>query len=305
MKKLLLILVLGCSTFGFAQVVDVSSVKEISLPQNVESGYSTISPNGDFVLISDFGYNGLKKLDLSSNQLSVVSEAPGAGYDVKVLDNGNTVIYREKTINSKKLRVSSLKQKDLTTGKIETLVDNTRDLQGVSVKGNSIYTVKKGKLSTKTTKSGEKVDKSIPVMSIENGQLMMTLNGRTKLFSPNGTAVRYIWPSVSPDGSRILYYVSGNGAYVCDINGKNLISLGAIRAPKWYNSETIMGMNDIDDGHFTISSSIVLKTLDGTKQILTDSSVVAMYPSASLQGDKILFSTPAGKAYIININVKK
>ena len=64
-------------------------------------------------------------------------------------------------------------------------------------------------------------------------------------------------------------------------------------------------MNDKDNGEVVTSSSIVAVTLDGTRQTLTDSSVIAMYPYASLNGEKIAFTTSNGEAYIININPKK
>ena len=61
-------------------------------------------------------------------------------------------------------------------------------------------------------------------------------------------------------------------------------------------------MNDQDDGEYVYASSIVAKSLSGQEQVLTDDSVIAMYPYATLKGDKIVFSTPAGEAYMIDIN---
>ena len=40
-------------------------------------------------------------------------------------------------------------------------------------------------------------------------------------------------------------------------------------------------------------------TLDGTTQVLTGDETVAMYPHAT--AGKIVFSTPAGEAYMINV----
>ena len=75
-----------------------------------------------------------------------------------------------------------------------------------------------------------------------------------------------------------------------------------MRAPQWYGNDVVIGMNDVDNGEMILSSSIVATTLSGQQQVLTDASVVAMYPYTSLNGGKIAFSTPAGEAYIININ---
>ena len=72
-----------------------------------------------------------------------------------------------------------------------------------------------------------------------------------------------------------------------------------MRAPVWYDDNTIVGMMDKDDGEFIYASTIVAATLEGTTQVLTDDSSIAMYPHAT--SGKIVFSTPAGEAFIINV----
>ena len=72
-----------------------------------------------------------------------------------------------------------------------------------------------------------------------------------------------------------------------------------MRAPVWYDDNTVVGMIDLDDGEFIYASTIVAATLDGKTQTLTDDSTIAMYPHAA--DGKIAFSTPAGDAYIINV----
>ena len=60
-------------------------------------------------------------------------------------------------------------------------------------------------------------------------------------------------------------------------------------------------MKDTDDGHTITASAIVAKTLQGKTQTLTDASVIAMYPYASSESKKIVFSTLDGEAFIINV----
>ena len=92
--------------------------------------------------------------------------------------------------------------------------------------------------------------------------------------------------------------MSGDAAYVSDLNGTNVKRLGVLRAAKWLDNNTVVGMVDTDDGYVYTSSSIVAMTLDGQSQTLTDDSVIAMYPQVAT--GKIAFSTPTGEAYIIN-----
>ena len=63
----------------------------------------------------------------------------------------------------------------------------------------------------------------------------------------------------------------------------------------------VVGMNDQDNGEVYTSSEIVVVDLQGNRQVLTDSNVIAMYPQPSADGSKIAFSTPTGEAYLINI----
>ncbi len=301
MRKVLLALALGCCCMGYAQLMDVTSIKQVNVPVEAGIGNSVISPNGDFLLMTTPSKKGLKKYDLATNQVQTITDAAGAGYDVKVLEDGKTIVYRESKINSYRLKETSLKTVNVASGAKSTVVNSTRNLQGVVIDGNSVYAVNNGKLATKSF-SGAKASKAKPVMSINTGQLMLTKNGKTVKYSPNGDYARYIWPSVSPDGTKVLYYVTGVGAYVCNLDKSEITPLGIVRAPKWYNNDVIVGMYDVDGENDTAKSKIVAVSVDGkTKQTLTDSSVIAMYPSVSKDGSKIAFTTVEGEVYIINI----
>ncbi|MFI3240646.1 MAG: hypothetical protein R3Y22_08695 [Bacteroidales bacterium] len=302
MRKVLLALALGFCSVGYAQLLEVASIEKMDVPVEAGVGNSVISPNGDFLLMTTPNKKGLKKYDLATGQVETITEAAGAGYDVKILDDGQTIVYRETAINSKKLKETTLKSKNMVSGAESTLVNATRNLQAVVVDGNSVYAIDKGALKTKSF-SGATVSTDKPVLSIDNGQLMITKNGKTATFSPNGTEyTRYIWPSISPDGTKALYYVVGSGAYICNLDKSEVTRLGVLRAPKWYSDDIVVGMYDIDGEDDTEKSSIMAVAADASvAQTLTDDSVIAMYPSVSEDGSKIVFTTVGGEVYIINI----
>lgn len=287
MKNVFLTLALCVSLSGFAQIFNVGTIEKV----NVERAKAAaISPQGDYLLLTSSDNQGLAKYDLSTGATKTLSNAQGAGYDVKVSRDGQMVVYRENSYTATHLKNVSLKSANLITGENALLVAPTRNLQGVGIEGKSVVAVNKGMATTKV---------ATPVLSIQNRQLVMTLNGKTKVFSPNGKNTSYLWPSVSPDGTKVLYYVAGNGAYVCDLKGHHRVKVGTMRAPQWYDNNTVIGMNDQDDGEFIYASSIVAATLNGETQTLTDATLVAMYPKAA--SGKIAFSTPAGDVYIINV----
>ena len=295
MRKVLFALALGFSMSSLAQVLEVTSIDKVNLPER--AAVAAISPQGDYLLLTSATNQGLIKYDLTTNESRVLSTANSAGHNVKISPDGQTVVYRESTFNNKHLRQSSLKSVNLTTGATQELVKPTRDLQGYSVDATSAAAVNKGKYSSKAI--GAAKAQKVPVLSIDKGQLMITINGKTRQLSPNGTQFSYMWPSLSPDGTKVLFYQAAHGAYVCDLDGSNVRKVGQMRAPVWYDNNTIVGMMDKDDGEFIYASTIVAATLDGATQVLTDDATIAMYPHAT--AGKIAFSTPAGEAYIINV----
>ncbi len=300
MKKIFVAMALCVGFSGFAQVFNVTSVEKVATPENPMAQVVGISPKGDYLLLSTTSNKGLTKFDLTTNQAQTLTEAAGAGYDVQISQDGNNIVYREESFTSNHLRQKALNSVNLATGEVKNLVAPTRNLQGVAVQGATAKVVENGKFKAQAMTSVKEASIA-PTLSIKNRQLMITRNGKTSVFSPNGQQFSYIWESVSPDASKALYFVCGVGAFVCDIDGTNVKSLGLVRAPRWYDNNTIVGMQDKDNGEFILSSKVVAVTLDGTMQTLTGDDVIAMYPYASQATGKIAFSTPAGEAYIINV----
>lgn len=280
---------------AMGQVLNVTSIEKVNLPD--KAAVAAISPQGDYLLLTSATNQGLTKMDLNTNQCQVLSTAPSAGHNVKISPDGQTVVYREGSFNNKHLRLSSLKSVNLVTGSTQVLVKPTRDLQGYAASATTVGAVNKGKFSKKAI--GNAKAQNLPVLSIDKGKLMVTVDGKTRNLSPNGNDFSYLWPSLSPDGTKVLYYLAAHGTYVCDLDGSNARKVGKMRAPVWYDDNTIVGMMDLDDGEFIYASTIVAATLDGVTQTLTGDETIAMYPHAA--NGKIAFSTPAGEAYIIQV----
>lgn len=290
MRKILLTFALGLSLGASAQLLNVGNVAQVPIPEDLTNKVAAISPDGTYLLITTDYNKGLTKYDLATGQMTAVTDVDGAGYDVKISADGQNIVYRETSYTSEHLKMVALKSKDMTTGTTSMLVAPTRDMV----------------VSESTVKGGNKVKAALglqrPTLSIDKLHLMITEGAETREFSPLGTDKRYIWPSVSPDGTKALFYVTGFGAYVCNIDGTDVKELGQVRAPRWYNDNIIVGMNDQDNGVVYTSSSIIAVDLNGTTQVLTGDDVIAMYPLPDAAGNKIAFSTPTGEAYIITIN---
>ena len=303
MKTPFLLLLVLTSQLAFSQGIKMVSNEQIPIMESEDGCLPIMSPTGDYLILAGNDTQGLKKYDLATKKLTTLTTEKAVG--VQISSDGSTVVYRSKNYEGK-LRYTSLKSIQLETGEKEELIKNTRDLEGVNVKQGTVLAVNKGKMVSKRV-SGEKLE-SIPVApSIKDGQLYITEKGKTRLLSPAGTNVNYLWPSVSPDGKKLLYYVMDQGqAYVSNSDGTNPVSLGILRAPKWMGNDWVVGMVDYDNGEVVTSSEIVGVAADGTQRtVLTDDSVIALYPSASADASKIVYTTNDGKVFLMKIETNK
>lgn len=282
-----------------AQLVKVESINKINLPQGVYVNIPTISPDGSFVVVSDLDNRSLKSIDLATGSSKLLTDN-GSGHDVKISADGRTVVFRQKTVNKNHMTMTGLRSVDRISGKTTEIVKPSRNLNaGFSVAEGSVTAVEKGRVKTKGL-NGAKAT-AAPVVSINYGHLDVTVNGKTTTIDPQGRG-SYLWPALSPDGTKIVYWLAGAGCFVCNLDGSNPVKLGVLRATKWIDNNTLVGMHDIDDGTFITSSELIATDLKGTRQTLTGSDVIAINPSVSADGKTLVFSTPEGELYMVKLS---
>lgn len=275
-KTILFVAACLVSMLASAQIFQVTSVQELKGASYQDARVAGISPNGDYVLMTNGSNQGLKRYDIATGELSVITDAEGAGFNVQVSRDGKEIVFRERFTDENKLRYNNIMSANFSTNKKEMVAKKQTNNEKMVIPGSNIV--------------------------LHNTECMMYIekNGKRIKVAPQGNEVNYIWASLSPDKTKILYYVSEMGCYVCNIDGTNSQFIGwDCRAPQWYNNEIIISMNDQDDGHFTTKSAILAYTLDGKVQVLTSPDMVAMYPFAA-EG-KVVFSTLQGKTYLLNV----
>lgn len=292
MKKILLSLTLLVSLGMNAQILSVKSTTKVAIPAGVKVSTAQLSPDGKWAVISHQSSMGLDKIDLSTNKLTRISDT-GNGFDLKISGDNNTVIFRESNYGTDKRRYTTLKSVNISTGATKVVSPTTRDTRVFATDAAKALKANAGTFVGEATR---------PVASINRGSMYITQNGITTLVAPQGVEGKsYLWPQVSPDGKKILYFVVGEGCFVCNIDGSNPVAQGVLRASVWYDNNTIVGMDHKDDGVKTTSSKLIAKRINSsTTQVLTTSDVKAMYPSAG--SNKISFVTPEGELYVINIS---
>jgi hypothetical protein len=274
MKKIFLSLALAFSMMASAQLLEVTSTQLVT--SKADAKVAAFSPNGDYLLLTNTSNQGLQSLDLASKKVTTITKADGAGYNVKIAQDGNEIVYREVKLDATKSRTSNIIRHDLVANKAQVIAQKQQHLAAMVA------------------------DADRPSFSIKDRQLMMTKNGKTIVFSPNGQQYSYHWASLSPNGKKVSYYISSVGCFVCDIDGKNIQFIGHnILAPVWYNDNILVGCDTKDNGEVVLESVIVAYSLDGRKQVLTNGEQIAVFPQAA--NGKIAYSTSEGEIYIMNI----
>ena len=274
MKKVYLFLALAIPMMASAQLLEVSSTQLVT--SKADAKVAAFSPNGDYLLLTNTSHQGLQSMDLASKTLTTISRAEGAGYNVQVSQDGKQVVYREVTLDAKKNRMSTVVRHDMAARQGQVVAKKQQHLAAMVA------------------------DAERPSFSVKDRQLMMTVNGETKVFSPNGQQYSYHWASLSPNGKKVAYYISAVGCFVCDIDGSNIQFIGHnCLAPVWYNDNILVGCDTKDNGEVVLESVIVAYSLDGKKQVLTNGEQIAVFPKAA--NGKIAYSTSEGEIYIMNI----
>ncbi|MDE5629656.1 MAG: hypothetical protein K2I69_08865 [Muribaculaceae bacterium] len=297
-KALITALLLSGGLLAQAQLLEVVSTQHVKLPQGYRVEQANVSPDGTYAIVSSMSGEGLTKIDLQSGQTSLLSEK-GSNYDLRFTPDSRYIVYREASTGPDHKRLVSVKSTDVLTKKTVTVAEPSREIQAIDVQGSLATAIDGGK--RKARQLGNLNVEERPVLSIDHAQLCITRKGETKVLSPLGTQGKsYIWQSLSPDASKIVFVVVGEGCYTCNVDGTNVQSLGILRAPVWYDNNTIVGMVNESNGYVVTRSEIVATNVDGSvRQTLTTPDLVATYPSAST--GKISFTTTEGEMYILNL----
>ncbi len=274
MKKVYLFLALAIPMMASAQLLEVGSVERVA--KEADAKVAAFSPTGDYLLLTNTSNQGLQRMDLATQKVTKITSADGAGYNVKIAQDGKQIVYREVNLDATKSRVSNIVRHDFAANKAQVIAQKQQHLAAMVV------------------------DVNRPSFSIKDRQLMMTKNGKTIVFSPNGQQYSYHWASLSPNGKKVSYYISSVGCFVCDIDGSNIQFIGHnILAPVWYNDNILVGCDTKDNGEVVLESVIVAYSLDGKKQVLTNGEQIAVFPQAA--NGKIAYSTSEGEIYVMNI----
>lgn len=287
------------------QIIKVLNITQLTNIKEGEFVVSGVSENGNTILASNPGYKGLYSIDINLKKIQKISDLPGAGYQPCFSSDQSKIYFRTNEFISMK-RYSSLSEFDVTTGKTELLENKSREIITPIISGNRLIYSVDGIKKEKSVGSGNRKSSSDDVyIVLENLIPVLYINGIGKKVTPNGEG-NYIWVSLSPDKTKILYNFGGRGTFVCTLEGKIVAGLGKVNAPQWLNAEIVIGMNDTDDGYRVLSSDIVSYSLS-TKQLTNLTSTkenIEMYPMPFTNGNRLVYQTLNGELFIMYLSIK-
>lgn len=294
--KVLLITLLSA---GLLHAQSIEVIKKEKLPLTETAHNPVLNDKGDKVLFTTEDYKGLKLYDLSTKKQTVVSDENGAGYKPVFTADGEEVYFKRTTYKNG-FKHDALLKTNLKKNRQEVVVEDSRSLKAPVTLKNGVAVVSEGKL-LRTAKVEQ------PYVAIEDNKIALYQGSkRTELQPCGANVIGYVWPSVSPNGTKILFTCAGKGTFVSNLDGKIVAELGKLNAPVWYTDDFVVGMIDEDNGDVFTASKIVISSAKGNfKQDITDGSEIAMYPSASANSYRVAYSTLNGEIFILTLNSKK
>jgi Tol biopolymer transport system component len=142
---------------------------------------------------------------------------------------------------------------------------------------------------------------TVSILGIEETKIAILRDGVKSFIDPLGNG-SYVWPSLSPDGTKLLAYEMDRGAFVSDSDGTHAVRIGRRDAPVWTrDGRWLIYMADSDDGHAIRSSEIAYISPDGKIRgnLTSTPRTIEMYPQCSPVSDEIVCSTLEGEILVI------
>lgn len=142
-------------------------------------------------------------------------------------------------------------------------------------------------------------------VSTNRSNLIINRNGVEKVVSPVDSYAGYIWASLSPDNSKIVFLAAGYGLVVTDLDGNVIATPGYYSAPSWFGNDHLVVENTTDDGHQFHSAQILLISLDGKQvQSLTEPESMTLNPYGDADNNTVWFKSIDGINYRQSVILK-
>ena len=296
MKKVLIMALAAMSLTAQAQIVDVTSTQQLLKGVDSNMYYPVLSTDGSKMLYTSENFQGLKLYDFKDNVTQKVSDESRAGLDATFSCDGQTVYFVTQTWQDNR-NMRQAKSYDIATRKLNEISAKGRVVARPMALKNGVMTTIDGVVSITDNKS--------TTVRTKGSVLYIGRNGVEKAYTPVESHAGHLWESLSPDGTKVMFFAAGKGIVITDLNGNVLKQLGNYESPVWFGNDCVVAMNAKHNGYQHTASQIVLMRADGSElQELTRPESMTMNPTASFEAGKIVYNTIDGRLYQMNVNLK-
>ncbi len=263
--------------------------KEWALPQ--------FSPDGSRIYLTVASYDGIWEYDAASHATRCLTTDRSSGFGFAVSADGRQLAYRRNLESNGPERRQEIVLLNLLTGQSSTLSHGADLSAPVFIRSSVAYS----SAGTFGGAAAEATTSEATLLGIERTKILLHKGGANQTLDPLGDG-SYIWPSLSPDRTKLVAYDMNRGTFVCSLDGSGITMLGRRDAPSWTRSgKWLVYMKDLDDGQRILGSELCAVSPDGkTETTLTSTNDRAeMFPNCSPAANSIVCSTLDGRILVL------
>ncbi|MDD5765112.1 MAG: hypothetical protein PHW79_02495 [Candidatus Marinimicrobia bacterium] len=305
MKKTLFTMILTLTLSVLAMGQSIVKIGSPLLVSPESSGYFMApkwSPDGKTIAVSAENYKGIYLINYQTGEMTTLTDESAAGFGFQWSGDGNSILTTISKEENKKIK-RAIVVFDRATKAMSKLSDFEFSLTGIpcwtrDYKNAFMNYSNRFQLYSRDTKSIE----TGTVLYVRQDRIVsrnISTKGETILGKSDERIINLVY---SPDGTKVAYEIIGGPLMVMNIDGTNLVSLGAGHRACWSpDGKFVAYMVTTDDGHRYTSSDIFISSIDGKERINLSSTTdfMEMNPNWSFDGKWIAYDRlDHGKIYI-------